>query len=269
MKRSLYLAAVLLFAPAVAMGQDWWEDDFEDYPPIKLELNAWVAELDGTIEWGGNGLPGSEIDFVEDVDLDSSTANPYVRLNIGVTDRWDLRLSFWHTRHEGTADLEESLAFGGSTFPAGDQVQTEFSMDSYAMLLGYKFVDGEQLDLTLLFGAAVFRARMEMEDDNGVSAEEDSTIPSPVVGLAMNLDLSDSFTLRGQVVGMSLDTSDASGEAFDAEAALSWTLFEGLYITAGYKLFRADAEFDTDIEDKPNKGDFDIEGPFFGLGLVF
>ena len=110
---------------------------------------------------------------------------------------------------------------------------------------------------------------MKMENASGALAEEDTMIATPLVGIAMNIAFSDSFTLRSQVVGMALSAGEGNGEGFDAEAAIIWTFYEGLYLTAGYKLFRADVEFDTEIMDATNGGDFDIEGPFFGLGLVF
>jgi hypothetical protein len=269
MKRTLSVIAIICLLPCVSIAQDWWEDDFAEYPPITLELNAWVSQLEGTVQWGGSGVAGDEIDFRESIGLDSTSVGPYVRLNIGMAEHWDLRLSFWNTTHNGTQALENALNFGGITFNAGVETETEFSMNSYSLLLGYKFIDGEQLDFTVLGGGGVYKATMEMANATGALAEEETLIGTPLVGVEMNVAFSDSFSLRTQVIGMSLSLSDANGEAIDAEAAFIWTFYEGLYLTAGYKLFRTDVEFDTEIAEVTNNGDFDIEGPFFGLGLVF
>jgi len=270
MRRELFFVVImLLLAPLASNAQDWWEDDFDDYPPIVLELNAWMSEVDGTIKWGGMGVEGTDIDFQEDLGLDAETVNPYVRLNIGMSERWDLRLSFWHTKHDETSPLPRTQSFGGITFNSGVETETTFSMDSYSVMLGYKFIDGEQIDFTVLLGGGAYRVEMEMENALGALSEQTALIPTPLVGVAMNIDLSESLAIRAQVTGMGLSVSDASGEAFDAEAAITWTFYEGLYITGGYKLFRTDVEFDTDVDDVVDAGDFEIKGPFFGLGLVF
>jgi len=267
MKRSLFVVAVLLI-PTVAAAQDWWEDEFEEYPPITLELNAWLADISGTVRWGSGTIPGTDIDFQNDLGLDSTEVGPLVRLDIGITDMWDIRFSFWHTNFDNTLPLETTVDFGGTLFAPGTEVDVEFMMDAYTALLGYKFVDGEQLDLTFLFGAGIYRPQLTIEDDAGPTQRE-ATIPTPLVGVALDLELSESLSLRGQVAGMSLDISDGSGQVLDAEAAIRLQLFEGICLIGGYKLFTTDAEFMTEIEDEYNMGNFRIEGPFFGLGLIF
>lgn len=272
MKRSLWILAVLLLASSTAMAQDWWDDSSSEYSPITLELIAWMNRLDGTVTWGTTGVPGKEIDFKKDAGIDSDSWGPYVRLNLALSDRWDLRLSFWHAKHTGDAKLPQTLSFGGATFLQGSQTDTTFSLDAYNALLGYKFIDGEQLDFTILFGGAVFAARMEMESGTSL-AKQTATVPTPQVGVAADLTLTKGFDFRAQIVGFALDTNDVNGEQFDAEGAFNLTLVQGLYITAGYKFFRVNGDFarnDTDSDDSlSNNADFDIQGPFFGLGLNF
>jgi len=260
---------MLFLVPCVGFAQDWWEDDFEDYPPITLELNAWVSEIEGIMQWGSASAPGSEIDLREGAMLDTQAVTPYIRLNIGMSDHWDVRLSFWHTRHNGSTSLAETESFGGVSFPAGVETETELTVDSYSVLLGYKFIDGEQLDFTALFGGGVYRVTMEMSNAQDALAEQNTLIPTPLAGIEMTVELADTLALRAQVVGMALNVNDASGQAVDAEAALTWTFYEGLYITGGYKLFRADVEFENNMNEIQERADFEIKGPFFGLGLIF
>ncbi|NQT21268.1 MAG: hypothetical protein HQ592_16285 [Planctomycetes bacterium] len=269
MKRTLLLIATICLFPCVSVAQDWWEDDFADYPPITLELNAWVSQLEGTIQWGREGTAGSEIDFVEDTGIDSTGVGPYIRLNIGMAENWDLRVSVWHANYEGSQSLASPISFGGITFNSGVETITDFSMSAYYVLLGYKFIDGEQLDFTVLGGGGAYRATMEMANATGAIAEETSIVGIPLLGIEMTVSLSDTLLLRTQVIGMSLSVSDANGEVVDAEAAFIWTFYEGLYLTAGYKVFQADVEFENSIQNITNRGDFSIQGPFFGLGLVF
>jgi opacity protein-like surface antigen len=273
MKRVLVAAMILCLLPTAALAQDWWEDDFDEkeYPPISLELNAWVSSINGNVRWWNleTARQGTELDFDEDLGLTSSSVGPYIRLDIGLDDRWDLRLAFWHTSFDKTDELDNSVKFDRAIFSSGVETQRKFSLDSYSALVGYKFMDGSQLDLSVLFGAGAYKANMEMETDTMLS-EQDALVPTPLVGVELYIDLTENIVVRGQVHGMALSVSDTIGEAVDAEAAVSWTLAEGLYVTGGYKLFRTDVEFeDEEGSDFPNKGDFDIEGPYFGLGIVF
>jgi hypothetical protein len=270
MERTLVVVALLLAMPTLAVGQEWWEDDVGEYPPIILELNAWLSEISGSIQWGDEGAPGSEIDFREDLDFMDQTVNPYIRLDIGISDQWNVILSFWHNRFDAETELPRTISFAGRDFPAGEEVKSEFSMNAYDLMLGYTFIDGEQIDMALLFGAGVYSTNMRIEDlATQTETEKDSIIPAPQVGLALDIALTDTFGFRCQIMGIAMDAHDVSGQAFDAEAAITWTIYDGLYVTGGYKLFRADAEFYTDEEDVTNKADFDIEGPYVGLGLVF
>ena len=272
MKRSLWILVMLMLAPSAGMAQDWWDESSSEYSPITLELNAWMSKLDGSVTWGTPTVAGSEISFKEGAGIDSDTWGPYVRLNIGLSDRWSLRFSFWHVRQTGDIKLPKAISFGGVTFAQGSQTETTYSLDAYNALLGYKFVDGEQLDFTILFGGAVFSSRMDMESGTTTRAEQTAVVPSPQIGVGIDLTLAKGFVFRSQIVGFALDTSGANGEQFDAEGALNLTLFQGLYLTAGYKFFRVNADFDRGNNNNSvlaNNADFEIQGPFFGLGLNF
>jgi len=273
MKRILWIAIVLVSAAQAGMAQDWWEENSAEYAPIVLEVNAWMTRIDGSVTWGGDTTPGGEINFKEDAGLDSETWAPYVRLNIGLSDRWSIRFGFWHVKHEGDVKPAKAESFGGITFPAGLQTQTSFSLDSYMVPLGYKFVDGEQLDFHVLFGGGAFATRMDMENSAGATAEREATIPTPLVGAALDLTLTKGLMLRSQIMGFAMGSGSVDGEWYDAEAALNLTLFQGMYITGGYKFFRVDADFNGDdsngTHSTGDRADFDLQGPFVGLGLVF
>jgi len=273
MKRILWTGIVLVFAAQAGLAQDWWEENSAEYAPIVLEVNAWMSKIDGSVNWGNATEPGTEINFKEDAGIDSDKWGPYVRLNIGLSDRWSFRFGFWHVKYDGNVKLSKPESFGGVDFPSGLQTQTNFELDSYMAALGYKFVDGEQLDFHFLFGGGAFAVRMDMENSVGTVADQEATIPTPVIGAALDLSLTKGLMLRSQIIGFAMGSGSADGEWYDAEAALNLTLFQGMYITAGYKFFRADADFNGDHDDGAdsagNRADFDIKGPFIGLGLVF
>ena len=271
MKRSLWMLALLVMASPATMAQDWWEENSADYAPISLEVNAWMNRLDGTLQWGTSSVPGKEMNFRDDNGLGSDTWGPYVRLNLGLSDRWTMRFSFWHIQTTGIAKPTKSLSFGGNTFAQGLDTSSDFSLDAYDILLGYKFIDGEQIDFSLLFGGGVFIPKMEMQNTANALSVERGIVPTPQVGLGMDVSLTKGLLFRSQIVGFALDCNDANGQQFDAEAAINATIFQGCYITAGYKFFKADVDFsnNTDSAAQGDKADFNLQGPFFGLGFVF
>jgi len=275
MKRIFWTAIVLMSAAQASMAQDWWEENSAEYAPIVLEVNAWMNKIDGSVTWGDGAKPGSEINFKEDAGIDSETWGPYVRLNVGLSDRWSFRFGFWHIKHEGDVKLAKPESFGGINFPSGLQTQTTFELNSYMAALGYKFVDGEQLDFHFLFGGGAFATRMDMENSAGALAEREATIPTPLIGAALDLSLTKGLMFRSQIMGFAMGSGSGDGEWYDAEAALNLTLFQGMYITGGYKFFRTNVDFngaddhDGTNSSNANSADFDVKGPFIGLGLVF
>jgi len=266
MKRLILVVAFLVLGSMAALAQDWWQENSADYPPISLELNAWLSDLGGSARWS-QSKPGTSINFKDDTGVSDDTFGPYIRLNIGLSDRWTLRLSFWHTKHQGTADLEDKVVFGDVTFPKDIETETTLAVDAYYALAGHKFIDGEQLDFILMFGLAAFSTRMELENTDGLQRELDSVVASPAVGVGIDLALSKDLLFRSQIVGFAADMYHANGQWFDAEGAFNLTLVEGIYFTAGYKFFRTNVDFDRDAE--TNSADFRMQGPFFGIGLVF
>jgi len=268
------LYAFLVLASTAACGEDWWEDDNDDYPPIVLELNAWVNRIAGDIRWGSSDVPGSVIDFRRDAGLDSNSVAPYVQLIIGLSERWDLRFSFWHSKHKSTTQFTEPESFSGVTFPPGEDFKTQFTFSAYSALAGFRVLHGEQLDLALLGGVGFFRPKLEIENvDATLLAENEALIVSPQIGFAIDLWLNDALVLRGQVTGFGWDSNAVNGRQYDAEGSLQWNIAEGIYVQGGYKFFKADADFGRGnsgtTTNERNSASFSIEGPYAGLGLVF
>jgi len=266
MKRFTIAVALVILGSAAALAQDWWQENTAEYPPISLELNAWLSKGTGNITWSGSE-PGTPIDLREDAGMNDDEFGPYIRLNIGLDDRWTFRFSYWHTKSTGTNEIGKPIVFGDTTFPEDVETKTSLAVDAYYALAGYKFVDGEQLDFILMFGGAAFNTRMEMENETQ-QLQQSSVLASPAIGLGLDVALSKDLLFRTQIAGFAGDINHVNGQWFDAEGALNLTLIQGVYITGGYKLFRADADFGNDTASQ-NSADFKLQGPYFGLGLVF
>jgi len=268
MKRFVFLIMLLGCMSTTAAALDWWEDEeVEQDPQVSLEVKAWINRLRGNIAWGRSDNPGSDISFRDDLNLGSSSFAPYIGLNVGLSENWSFRFHFWRAFHEERHDFPRDIDFAGTTFAQGTDTMSEFSLSTYSALAGYRFIDGPQIDVTGMFGVALFRTRMEMftEPDNPVT--RDSLIPAPQLGIGVDVELLKNLVLRGHVTGMYSTLDKFDGCQTDLEASFVWTVADGLELIAGYKAFRANVDFNK--RNRTDSADFTAEGPFVGLGFRF
>jgi hypothetical protein len=75
------------------------------------------------------------------------------------------------------------------------------------------------------------------------------------------------FTVGANVSAMAADLGDADGSYFDSEAYVRWAVAPNLDFFGGYRYVRLDG--DGIASGRAFDAEFDVQGYFFGVGLVF
>jgi hypothetical protein len=253
MRRTVLLAALaVLFAPGVAFGQI-----------VELEGRYWFTDLSAAMKAKGGSLPGTDIDFGDELGLKSENA-PEGRLTFLTGRNSRIRLAYTPLHFEGEKTIGRTITFDGTTFAANSRVATD--LDIQYGRIGWIW---EPLGIprVLKFGWIVeakgFLIDASMRN-RGVTPEvrETASLPFvlPTLGLAFDLTLHPAVHLFAEASG--LPAGDL-GHIVDAEAGLRILPVPFVNLSAGYRIL------DIRVEDGGDFAKMRLSGPFVGASLRF
>lgn len=230
-------------------------------PSLALH-GAWMpAQVEGdvTVTLGGVAGTGSRIDVDRDLDLDRESQHA-LGLDLDLA---DARLVFeWlPLAFDGRTRLPTTEVFHGTTFPAGNRVETELELETVRIRLDTAvFSDGAD-ELRVGLGAYWWDFEMELRDfDALVSDRRSFSRLLPAASLAGTWAASGELDLGFDA---SFATLGKGRRLFDLGSGLAWHLGESLTATAGYRYLRYELDEDT------NDGTLEVHGPLLGLEWRF
>lgn len=248
----LLASALLFFVPSLALAQI-----------VELEGRYWFLDVKAKARVDSSSIPGTDVDFIEDLGLDAENA-PGVRLTFGLPFNSKIRLAYTFLHLEGDTTLSQTITFGGSTFTANTQVESEFDM--YYGRLGWIWqpivVPGIlKLGPILELKVAVIDASVETR--NTVPATKESQelgLILPTIGAAVDFTPHRMIHLFAEASGL---PGGSLGYIVDAEAGIRIVPLPFLTIAGGYRLF------DLKIEHDDDRGRAKLYGPFVGVSVRF
>ena len=159
--------------------------------------------------------------------------------------------------------LTRDITFNGELFQVSERVASSLEYDHYDIMYRYDLIDLENF---LAGGSLGLVARVMIFDGSAsissatVTAEEDFTLPVPMVGANLHVGiLKDIIEARLLVTGIGY----SDNTAFDGQAEVSLTPFPFLDIHGGYRFFSIDVDEDDVLFY------FDNSGPYVALTLIF
>ena len=248
---TLLLAALLvLLAPDGTVAQI-----------VDVEGRYWLTELDASTRVESGSIPGTRIDFGQDLDLDDANV-PEIRLTFATGLNSKLRLAYLQGDFDGETTLGQSIQFSGTTFGANTRVDTD--LDLYYGRIGWTWqfpvvpgmfrigplveVKGVVIDATIRSRTTGFR--------------ESALLPMafPTVGAMLNVTPISALDIFAEVSGM---TFGSYGHIVDAEAGVRFIPIRFLTLSAGYRVFDVRVEHDDDF------AKLKLTGPFIGASVRF
>src|SRR5262245_40571028 len=113
----LLVGLLILLVPGLAPAQ-----------LIELEGRYWFADIDARAKVESGSLPGTSIDFKDDLGVDDIANAPELRLTFGLPLNNKIRLAYTYLHFEGDSTLERSINFNGSTFAANTRVDSDLKI---------------------------------------------------------------------------------------------------------------------------------------------
>jgi hypothetical protein len=248
----LMVAAVVLLGSAQAVAQI-----------VELEGRYWFADIDAKIQIDSGSVPGTDIDFEDDLGVDTKNA-PGARVTFGLPLNNKIRLAYTFLHFDGDATLERTINFSGSTFAVNTRVESELDMH-YARLAwiwqpiaipGIVKV-GPMVELK----GVLFETSIETRDAvPSIREDKDIGLIVPTIGAALEFTPFRFLHFFAEVSGL---PAGSLGHIVDAEAGIRIVPLPFLTIAGGYRLF------DVKIEHDEDRGKARMYGPFVGVSVRF
>jgi hypothetical protein len=226
---------------------------------VDLEGRSWFTDLDASIKFESNSIPGTRVDADQDLDVEDANV-PELRLTFSTGLNSKLRLAYLQGDFDGQTTLPQSIQFAGTTFGASTRVDTD--LDLYYGRIGWTW----QFPVV----PGVFRVGPLLEVKGVVvdatvrgSGQRESAllaIPFPTVGAMLNITPISMLDIFAEVSGIPFG---GLGHVVDAEAGLRFIPFRFLTLSAGYRVFDVRIEYGDDL------AKLKLTGPFVGASIRF
>jgi len=232
-----------------------WLDD-----SIHVEIGAFrpststQARLDAF-----NGAIGTELDFEDDLDIDSSA----LLFDLGFSKQFGARhvlaLEYFELARSGDQRLTADINFGDEVFSIGADVSSYFNTDVLRLSYGYSIVRSERRNIGFYAGLHVTRLAVGIttRDDltpDARSEAADTTAPLPVVGLAGQWFWGPRWIFRGAAQIFRLTVSDYEGSIDHYQLAFEYAFRRRVGFGVGYDYFSIEVA----KESRHLKGEFDF-----------
>lgn len=253
-------------AQAQSVGDKYW-----------LDVSAYWASVDSSVrvEPANATVPGTTIDFESDLDLDKSKALPAIAAGARLGSNWVIGAEYYSLSRKATVNLHRDITFDDVTYPLDASVSSKFSSDIYRFTVGYTFYRSEDAE----FGGAIglhatdFEVKLSGEAQvaggpatQTVTRRRKALAPLPTLGLFGSVRLVPKVTLSARADYLSLSIDDYDGRIVNAQAAVTYRVFDNVGIGAAYRY--VDYKLDVD-KDWHGRLRYEFNGPALFLHAGF
>jgi len=234
-----------------------WADEIVAFKAGYLSLNP-----DGIFAVDSGGIPGTKIDFDDDLNFDDSEElYAEIALNLG---QFRLAAGYLPINFSGTGNLNQTLIFNGKPFLVNSEVSSSVDMDIYDLGLTWNILNIDDLPVRVQLGpelsVKVVDANVSMVDHTTGLSESDSLIaPVPTIGARARIGLADWVALVGRVGYMEYD----GNSYLDVDGQIEFSPLPMVGIFAGYRYL------DLEVDESDVFVDATLDGLYAGVFARF
>lgn len=227
---------------------------------VDVEARYWLTNLDSSLASSTASVVGNDIDFVDDLGLDDQEGMVEGRITLELG-KHSLRYGFVPMSWEGTSNLSRQITWGGQTYTASTDVDSEITVNYHRLGYRYDIIDLLNNRLGVIFEVKYFDADATIKDSTGtMNVTETFDLPIPTVGVGGQVGLPFLFSVSGEVTGLALSSNIYM---VDGEAMVNLTPAPFVKLSAGYRYLAFH------VEDNDDKADIKLSGPFVALRADF
>ncbi len=208
------------------------------------------------------GIPGTEIDLVEDLDAEQSSFRDF-RFVLRPARKHKLRVEYVPIKYDVDTILRRNIVFNGNLYPVGLPVQGELKWDAWRFGYEYDFIYRDRGFLGLIAEAKYTHVSAELASPL-TSEFAEARAPIPALGLVGRGYLLRNLAVTGEFTAFRIpdsDSRDYSGRYYDFDLYATLNFTNNFGVTGGYRNLTLGYVVDDDF------GDFNMKG-FYFMGVA-
>ena len=235
-----------------SVGETYW---------VEAMGGFWNPTPQGLIESSEFGIPGTEIDFVDDLGFQKKRITDF-RFVIRPGRKHKLRVQYVPVSYSSETIFERSVVFNGQRYDVGLPVSTRFDWKVWRFGYEWDFVSREKF-----FVGAILELKytqIEAGLDSPINSEfTKAKGPIPAIGGIARVYVLPAASITFELSGIKTPLIDEKYEAkyIDWDLYGTYNITNNFGVTAGYRVM--DVMF---IADRDG-GEMNLKGPYFG-GIV-
>jgi hypothetical protein len=228
----------LLLVPAWAFAQSELDDRFS------ISLGAFITDRDTNTQLNSETLgKGTEIDFEEDLGLDSSDTVFRLDSHYRFNQKHRLNFSVFDLSRDSSATTQRDIQFGDEIFLIDTVVNTEFDITIIRLTYTYSFWQRDNGYLGVTFGAHVADSKIALAEQNlGQSEISELTAPLPVLGLRGEYEITDRLSLTAVGEFFMVEFDDVDGSLVDLYVGIDYQVIEHVAVGLGFNSVNLDVD---------------------------
>ncbi len=237
--------------------------------PFTLTVGGFFPYVDSGVKHNnrGAGTSGTELDFESDLGLDDAEAIFFADGRWRITPHHRIEVGYFRLDRDGQVSAEAEIRFGDLIVPLAADVASNLDLTLGRISYGYSFINDGEAEFGVMAGAHIadLDASLALAGNGAVaSATAETTLPLPHIGIMGSYAFTPNLVAEARVVGFYLEVGSYRGYLLDADAKLTYFLWENVGLGVGLRYFRFDLDIDRSSYDGTVK--FDFIGPtVFGV----
>ncbi len=229
---------LLLLVPVWAFAQSELDDRFS------INLGAFITDRDTDTRLDSDALgKGTEIDFEEDLGLDSSDTVFRLDGHYRFNERHRVNFSVFDLSRDSSATIQRDIQFGDEIFLIDTVVNSEFDITIIRLTYTYSFWQRDNGYIGVTFGVHVADSKISLAEQNlGQSEISEITAPLPVLGLRGEYEITDRLTLTAVGEFFTVEFNDVDGSLVDLYVGIDYQVIEHVAVGLGFNSVNLDVD---------------------------
>lgn len=243
----------------------------ESFRVLSVGASYWQPELDGEVRFSSQGIPGTDIDVVELLDIDRRTEAPVYAASVALGP-FSLEGRYVDLEYRGDTTLTETISFLGQDFPITARVRSQLSGRMISGNLRFPLAGMESIGFLprVMIGGLVgvrameLKARLAALTPIQLEESDRTEVTFPVVGIVGAIEQP-----VGGDVKLFVDATlagfprvrydDVEGRYLDVSVRAGVRLRDLVSLGVGWQSVALDFTFDEGTSDEDH-ADVDLEG---------
>jgi len=200
-----------------------------------ISFGAFVSEPVTSARVDSDDGSGTDVDFEDDLGLDSSTTILRLGGHWWMSRRNRLDFSVFSFSREGNRKIDETIDFGDTTFNINTVVTSTQDIDIVKTAYTFAPIVKDRGYFGVTAGLYVSQNQLSLSEPTlGRAESEDLTAPLPVIGVRGEYAITDRLTFRGALEVFGIDTGDVSGHLDDLYVATDYGFGDRFAVGVAY-----------------------------------